>query len=156
MRAEFGERSEPDDRIGEISADKGVRYSISQCAGGYLECCVGKEERAADPSPGLRADVQGVLHAGAGDGDANAIKISNHREQRQHAEHPVLVFHVRFKSFCQIGRGFRMPQKRLHEYIQVTVRIERSVSNPTSDVGLWHFAVEVSAALASNTTRFGR
>lgn len=67
--------------------------AISQSAGGYFEYAVGKKENASDPAPGCRADVQGVLHARAGDADADTVQIGDHGQQREHAEHPVLVFH---------------------------------------------------------------
>jgi hypothetical protein len=85
---ECGEGGPPGDDTRE---DATRSDTIAQCAGGYFEYAVGKIEDAGDPAPGFGADLQIVLHARPGDGDADTIQIGDDREQRQHAEHSVLI-----------------------------------------------------------------
>jgi hypothetical protein len=51
--------------------------AISQRASRYFECAVRKKKDARDPAPGFGADVQRILHARAGNGDADAVQIGN-------------------------------------------------------------------------------
>src|SRR4030095_2724639 len=51
---ECGERGPPGDDTREDAARSDT---ISQCAGGYFERAVGKEEDAGDPAPGFGADL---------------------------------------------------------------------------------------------------
>ena len=68
--------------------------AVGEGAGRNLERAVGKKEEARDPSPLLRADLQAFLDAGSGDRDAHPIDVGDHREERQHADHAVLMLHV--------------------------------------------------------------
>src|ERR1039458_8213816 len=71
---ETGKGRPPGNHAGE---DAARANAISQSARGYFECAVGKEENAGYPAPGCGADVQGVLHARSGDGDADAVQIGD-------------------------------------------------------------------------------
>ncbi len=89
--------------------------AIAQRAGGDFEGAIGQKEDAGDPAPRFGADVQGVLHARAGNGDADAVQVGDDGEQRQHAEHPVLIFHATLKcSSATVNR--RRCEKTLAEY----------------------------------------
>ncbi len=68
--------------------------AIAQRSARDFEGAVRQKEDAGNPAPRLGTDVQSVLHARAGDGDADAVQVGDDGEQRQHAEHPVLIFHA--------------------------------------------------------------
>ena len=68
---EGGEAGPPEDDAGEDGALAGA---VAHDAGGDFEEAVGEDEGGEDPAPLLGGDVEFGLHAGAGDGDAEAVE----------------------------------------------------------------------------------
>jgi hypothetical protein len=60
-----------------------VSNAVAQCSGGNLEDPVGQYESADYPSPALGRNMQFLLDARAGDGDANAVEKGNDGERDQ-------------------------------------------------------------------------
>jgi hypothetical protein len=67
--------------------------SVPEDAAGNLKRGVRECEDPADPAPGDWANVERVLNARTGDGDAHAIEIGNDDEQGHQPQHAIAVFH---------------------------------------------------------------
>ena len=85
---EDGEGGPPEDDAGEDAA--GAEF-VGEGAGGDFEDTVGEGEDAGDPNPLDGVEVEIGLHAGTGDGDANAVEVSDGQEGDEEGDHAVAI-----------------------------------------------------------------
>ena len=73
--------------------------AIAQRAAWNLKDGVGKDEDSGDPAPGIGPEAERLLHARAGDRDADAVEVGDDQQQAQHAKNTIANLHARHAPF---------------------------------------------------------
>ncbi len=88
---EGGESGPPENDTGENATLPGA---IAHHAGGDFKEAIGEDERAENDAPLFGGDVEVGLDAGTGDGDAEAVKKGDNRQQDEEGEDDVAFGHL--------------------------------------------------------------
>jgi len=91
--------------------------------------------------------VQAVLHLGPGHGDADAIQVSDDRQQRQHAEDAVLIFHGLHRLTTASSRH-ALRGKRFVSVRRITGRTRATAPVSLTIAGRHHARAEPTAEAA--------
>jgi hypothetical protein len=76
----------------------GLPTRIAQAAARHLTECIGQGESACEPAPLFGAEAEGLLHAGFGNGEADAVPVGDDRKEGEKNQDAVADCHAQLLS----------------------------------------------------------